>query len=93
MEEGKVISQNPSAGTKVEKGSKVSYVISKGKETVHVGDYSGYTKEKFQSKLEGKGLKVSYTDSQYDSTVPEGCVITHSPKNEYVSRTLLLRLH
>ena len=86
VEEGKVISQNPSAGTKVEKGSKVSYVISKGKETVHVGDYSGYTKEKIQSKLEGKGLKVSYTDSQYDSTVPEGCVITHSPKNEYVSK-------
>lgn len=86
VEEGKVISQNPSAGTKVEKGSKVSYVISKGKETVYVGHYQNYTKSEIESKLSGKGLKISYTEEKYDANVPKGSVITHSPMDKDVAK-------
>lgn len=85
VDEGNIISQSPSAGTKVDKNTKVSYVISKGKNTVHVGDYRGYTKSEIESKLDGKGLKVSYTDSQYSDKYDKGTVVTHSPMDADVA--------
>ncbi len=85
VDEGNIISQNPKAGTKVDKNSKVSYVISKGKSTVHVGDYRGYSKSEIESKLNGKGLKVSYTDSKYSDKYSEGTVVTHDPMDSDVA--------
>lgn len=60
-------------------------MISKGKNTVHVGDYRGYTKSEIESKLDGKGLKVSYTDSQYSDKYDKGTVVTHSPMDADVA--------
>ncbi len=84
VEEGKVISQNPSAGTKVEKGSKVSYVISKGKENkdVYIGnaEKDGSTESAVTNYLTSRGLKVKRSES-YSDTVPKGNVISYKPGN------------
>ena len=84
VEEGKVISQNPSAGTKVEKGSKVSYVISKGKENkdVYIGnaEKDGSTESAVTNYLTSRGLKVERSEA-YSDTVPKGNVISYKPGN------------
>lgn len=84
VEEGNVISQNPAAGTSVEKGTKVSYVVSKGKENtdVYIGDAmrNGSSESAVTSYLTGKGLKVSRSEA-YSDTVSKGDVISYNPGN------------
>ncbi len=82
VEEGQIISQSPKAGTKVDKDSKVSYVISKGKENkdVYIGNYSGMSESEATSKAQGKGLKV-VVDYEYSSSVASGQVTRTEPGN------------
>ena len=82
VESGKIISQNPNAGTKVEKGTKVSYVVSKGTEDVYIGNAmkDGSSESAVTAYLTGKGLKVSRTE-QYSDTVAAGNVISYNPGN------------
>ena len=82
VDEGNIISQSPKAGTKVDKDSKVSYVISKGKENkdVYIGNYSGMSESEATSKAQGKGLKV-VVDYEYSSSVASGQVTRTEPGN------------
>ena len=54
--EGQVISSNPGAGTKVERGSTVSVVVSKGQPVVP--DVKGLSVDDASSRLQAVGLKV-----------------------------------
>lgn len=82
VQEGNVISQNPAAGTSVEKGTKVSYVVSKGKENtdVYIGNYSGMTESEAISKAQSKGLNP-VVDYEFSSTVTSGLVTRTDPQN------------
>ena len=83
VEEGHVISQNPVAGKKAERGTKIDLVISKGeepKETVEVPDLKNLSPTDAQAELAKVGLKGENGDSVYDSDVEVGKVATQSPK-------------
>ena len=78
--EGKIISQNVKAGKKVDGGTSVSYVVSKGKkpaETVAVPDLRGYSLADAISALSNRGL--SYKEIATDSPSPSGTVVDMSP--------------
>jgi serine/threonine-protein kinase len=83
VEEGRVISQNPVAGKKAERGAKIDLVISKGeepKETVEVPDIKNKTPNEAQQALAAVGLKYENGDSVYDPEIEAGKVATQSPK-------------
>ena len=76
--EGQVISQNPYYGTKVESGSSVSYVVSKGQQNVTVPSINGSTEANALAALKAAGLKgtaMGYTKSDQ----PAGTVINQKP--------------
>lgn len=78
--EGKIISQKVKAGKKVDGGTSVSYVVSKGKkpaETVAVPDLRGYSLADAISALSNRGL--SYKEIAADSPSPSGTVVDMSP--------------
>lgn len=81
--EGQVISQSIDPGSKVSKGTTVSYVVSRGPETkyVTVPGLGGYTEDQARQRLENAGLKVGTVNQAYSSTVGPGYVIdqTASP--------------
>lgn len=84
VEEGRIISQSIKKGTKVPKGTAVSYEVSKGKEIqeVYIGnaEKNGSSENAVTNYLTGRGLKVSRSE-QYHDNVPKGNVISYSPGN------------
>lgn len=74
VEESKVISTDPTAGTKVDEGTKVTIYVSKGSEKVKVPAVEGKSLSEAQSAITGAGLQVSVTEEHSD-TVKEGYVI------------------
>ena len=85
VDEGKIISQSPEAGTQIEKGTKVDYVVSTGPEMVYVGDYKGFSRDQIEDKL--NGLEIRW-ESEYDNSgeYPEGTVISHEHRDENVPK-------
>ena len=80
VEAGKIISQDVKAGKKVDGGTSVSYVVSKGKkpaETVAVPDLRGYSLADAIAALRNRGL--SYKEETADSPSPSGTVVDMSP--------------
>ena len=76
-----VISQSPIAGQKVESGSKVTILVSKGKQaisTVVVPDLIGMTQSQAVDKAKTLGLSTKIV-SAYSSTVPTGVVSAQTP--------------
>jgi beta-lactam-binding protein with PASTA domain len=59
VEEGKVVSTAPPAGTPVAKGARVTLNVSKGPETVPVPDVVGRSIEDARAAITGAGLQVS----------------------------------
>ena len=80
VESGRIISQNPNAGTKVEKGTKVSYVVSKGPETkyVRVPDLRGMTESQARQALREAGLSVGEVNDDYISSSNVNRVVEQS---------------
>lgn len=76
--EGEVIRQNPESGTKVPEGTKVTIVVSQGKESVTVPDLKNNTEEEARKALESVGLQVGTVSTDYSDTVEEGRVIDQS---------------
>ena len=76
--EGEVIRQNPESGTKVPEGTKVTIVVSQGKESVTVPDLKNHTEEEARKALESVGLQVGTVSTDYSDTVEEGRVIDQS---------------
>ena len=80
-EAGKVISQEIDSGEKVDKGTTVSYVISKGKkpeEKVTMPPVVGVYQSRAESLLRAAGLSVGKVTSEYSDTDAEGVVISAS---------------
>ena len=81
VEEGKIISQDPKHDEKekVEKGTAVNLVISKGPETTDMVDFTGENIEDVRKKAEELGLILEESTENSDS-VKENCVISQSVK-------------
>ncbi len=80
--EGSIISQEPPAGTEVQKGSSVKYVVSKGPEPpaqVTVPDLRGETVDAAEALLANAGLSLGSVTEEFSSTVPAGQVISQNP--------------
>ena len=76
--EGTVIRQTPESGTMVSEGTKVTIVVSQGKESVTVPDLKNHTESEARKALEAVGLQVGTVSTDYSDTVEEGKVIDQS---------------
>ena len=78
--ENHVLRQDPAAGTKADKGSSVTYILSAGVEQVAVPDVKGKYEGEARSELANAGFSVT-VDYHSSSTVEEGAVISQSPES------------
>jgi eukaryotic-like serine/threonine-protein kinase len=87
---GQVISQTPKAGELTPRGSKVTYVTSKGQEIIALPDVTGMSKSEAISKLEAARFKVSVS-YDFSSTVDSGDVVRQSPSagGQYSPKTVV----
>ena len=76
---GKVISQNPTAGTSVANGSAVNLVVSTGPATVSVPNVDGLTQAAAATAITSAELVVGTVTQQSSATVPAGRVISQDP--------------
>jgi beta-lactam-binding protein with PASTA domain len=74
---GRVISQNPASGKKVNTGSSVNYVKSLGKPIVP--NIAGMTAAAANGAITSANLKVGKVTTTYDNTVAAGSVISQNP--------------
>lgn len=81
IRKGLVISTNPDRGTQVEPGSKVTIVVSQGKEKVSIPSVRvGMSYEEAVEELEDAGFKGTIREgSEYSSSVGQGYVTRYSP--------------
>lgn len=77
VEQGKVISTSPEAGSTVHAGDVITLVVSRGSETVEVPNVVGKKEATAREKLVAAGFSVSVS-SKYDDSVEEGKVISQS---------------
>ena len=78
VKEGYVISQSPSGGTKMQKGSSVIITVSKGEkevEKVTVPNLKYYTQSEARQQLRNMGLSLGSVLTEYSDTVERGLVI------------------
>jgi len=78
VEEGVIISQDPSPGTEVSDGSRVDYVVSLGEELVTVRPVVNRTEQDAITRLEDQGLEPEI-EREHHPTVAEGFVIRQDP--------------
>jgi eukaryotic-like serine/threonine-protein kinase len=78
VKKGQVIETSPPGGTTVERGTKVTLTVSKGRERVAVPDVTGETEDNARSTLEGAGLRVGKV-TQEESDKDPGTVIDQTP--------------
>ncbi len=74
IDAGLVVSTNPPAGDKADKGSKVDLSVSKGTEQVVVPDLTGMSSDEARKALTDLGLNAQEGDSVYSDDVEEGKV-------------------
>lgn len=79
---GRVVSTDPAAGTKLAVNSKVTVVLSKGKEQVVVPDLSGYSQDEAKQKLQNLGLQVGTIKTVDDPSVDKGNVVSTDPAKD-----------
>ncbi|HEX5898884.1 MAG TPA: Stk1 family PASTA domain-containing Ser/Thr kinase [Solirubrobacteraceae bacterium] len=79
VEKGRVISVSPTEGTKVDKGSSVTLVVSSGKTQADVPDVTGKSFDEAQSTLQAAGFKVTRTDKETTTKDPD-IVLSQNPK-------------
>ena len=77
---GNVISQNPRAGTRINKGQTVNLVVSKGRKArkLSVPDVAGASLDSARSALAARGFNVGNVTRQ-ESTKAQGTVISQAP--------------
>ena len=79
VDSGKVISSDPKAGKVVEHTTKVSIVVSKGKEPATIPDVTGKSEDEAKKTLEDAGLKKGKVIQDHSASVARGRVIASSP--------------
>jgi eukaryotic-like serine/threonine-protein kinase len=75
---GEVTAQNPGAGATVDKGSRVTLSVSKGREQVEVPDVTGMTVDEAHTTLEDAGFKVKEVERP-GPPEDEGLVVDQAP--------------
>jgi len=78
IEEGLVISTNPSAGTEVAAGTAVEIVVSSGADDVVVPDLTGMTTDEATTAAEAVGLTIEIVEDP-DNPDPDGVVVGQDP--------------
>ena len=78
VEEGRVISVDPSTGTELRRDSVVTVLVSRGQRPIEIPDFAGRSAERAQTRLTDLGFEVSVTEENSD-TVDQGAVIDQSP--------------
>ena len=69
VEKGKVISQDPTSGSKKAKGTTVKITVSQGATQVEVPDLTGKTADEAKNLLKAAGLKYQAGQSEYSESV------------------------
>jgi eukaryotic-like serine/threonine-protein kinase len=77
--EDEVISQNPAAGTQVDRGSRVTITVSKGIEKVSVPDVAGRTRRDASAQLRAVGLVPVVQEQDVTDPAQDGVVISERP--------------
>ncbi len=75
---GNVISTTPSAGTKAEKGSTVTMLVSQGRDKKTVPDVRGMADATAQSTIKSYGFNVGTVTYDYSDSVEKGMVISQT---------------
>ncbi|MFL6054596.1 MAG: Stk1 family PASTA domain-containing Ser/Thr kinase [Actinoallomurus sp.] len=75
----KVAEVQPQAGTKVDKGTLLTLILSKGKQPVAIPDVKGDPLDTAKQKLQQAGLAPGDVQQQPSTTVPNGSVIKTRP--------------
>lgn len=78
-EEGKVLSQDPTAGTKRAEGSRVNLVVSSGTSQSTVPDVTGKTADEARKILQDAGFQVQAGTAKYSDTVEKDRVVQTDP--------------
>ena len=78
VESGKVISTTPEAGTKAEKGSTVTMLVSQGSNKKTVPDVRGMADATAQSTIKSYGFNVGTVTYDYSDSVEKGMVISQT---------------
>lgn len=76
---GQVVSQNPTAGSKVKEQRLVTIYVSKGGEEIEMPDLTGLSKSDVEAQLKKMGLKLGSVYEKY-SNEEAGTVIKQDPK-------------
>lgn len=76
---GQVVSQNPTAGSKVKEQRLVTIYVSKGGEEIEMPDLTGLSKSDAEAQLKKMGLKLGSVYEKY-SNEESGTVIKQDPK-------------
>jgi eukaryotic-like serine/threonine-protein kinase len=76
--EGRIISSDPAAGEEVPAGTRVSYVVSSGEETVNVRSVINTSEADAIFRLEEQGLRVN-SIYEFNDVVAEGNVVEQDP--------------
>jgi eukaryotic-like serine/threonine-protein kinase len=78
-EAGQVLEQAPDAGTRVEQGSTVTLIVSRGEAQITVPNVIGKTRSGAVSSLRAKGLSVTVEEQETDIPSQDGRVIDQFP--------------
>ncbi len=74
-----VVSQDPVAGTKIDKGGTVSLTIAAGAETVAVPELRGKTETDAFNLLAAAGLQIGVRTEVFDPVIAAGLIVRQSP--------------
>ena len=74
----RVIETSPPERTRIERGSTVTLVVSRGPRKVELPDVVGQNRDEAEQALESRGLQVSFTDREDDEEEP-GTVLAMAP--------------
>ncbi|MCL1798716.1 MAG: Stk1 family PASTA domain-containing Ser/Thr kinase [Eggerthellaceae bacterium] len=80
VEAGRVAAQDPKAGDRVESGTKVNLVISKGPKQVVVPDLTDKTADEAKEILEELGLKYTAGTAEHSEKIPVNQIIRQEPE-------------
>ncbi|MEO7071211.1 MAG: Stk1 family PASTA domain-containing Ser/Thr kinase [Nostocoides sp.] len=78
---GQVISSDPPPGTSVKRDAPVNLVVSKGKQPIPAGDWTGKPADQATAALTKAGLGVDATQQAFSDTVATGSVVSQTPAN------------
>lgn len=76
---GRVISSGPAVGASLKRDTRVSLVVSKGRQPITVPDVVGEPGSTATATLNDLGFTVAQDTAQYSDTVPLGSVISQTP--------------